>query len=79
MPDAFTLAVFGASGRTGQALLRVAAGHGLRVRALCRPGSRIESGPQLDVLPGEVTRADDVERTIEATQGVICVFGPRPP
>jgi hypothetical protein len=52
---------------------------GSKIRALCRPGSRIESGPQLDVLSGEVTSADDVERTIEATQGVIGVFGPRPP
>jgi putative NADH-flavin reductase len=79
MPDAVTLAVFGASGRTGQALLCAAANQGLRIRALCRPTSRVETGPHVDILRGEITNADDVERTVEGTQGVACVFGPRPP
>ncbi len=73
------IAVFGASGGTGQALVAAALADGHRVRALFRPGSTPgQSHEGLEVLRGQLAEAQDVGRTVAGCQAVICVFGPRP-
>lgn len=71
------LAVFGASGRTGSELLRLAEGRGWSVRALVRPSSTCGPRPGLEVLRGTLESAPDVRAAIQGAEAVFCVFGPR--
>jgi hypothetical protein len=50
MAHPMTLALFGASGRTGQALVRVAAARGVVIRALCRPAAQLDAAANLATL-----------------------------
>ncbi len=73
-----TVAVFGASGRTGRALLAVAKAEGVLVRALYRPQSAPQiSAPNVSVIAGDLRTAVDVGRTLAVAKAVVCVFGPR--
>jgi putative NADH-flavin reductase len=74
-----TLAVLGASGRTGRALLRAAGQAGLQVRALCRGSSKVEETSHVHVLRGDPTNTEEVEGALAGAQVVCCLFGPRPP
>lgn len=75
-----TLAIFGATGRTGQELVAAALARDWRVRALCRPGSRPStSDPRLAVVEGELTNDAALAQAVAGTQAACCVFGPRPP
>src|SRR5512134_1095797 len=73
------LAVFGGSGRTGQALLAVALSHGWRVRAFVRSqaGASLPLPPGLAVVRGFPDYLPDVVAAVKGTDGVCCVFGPR--
>ncbi len=72
------IAVFGGSGKTGRELIGAALKSGLLVRALYRPGSEPHDAPPgLDIITGQLTAAGDVRRTLEGTNGAVCVFGPR--
>lgn len=72
------IAVFGASGKTGQAVLRAAWKKGLGVRALYRPGSDPPTPPpDLQVIRGQLTSPDDVRETLTGAAGAILAFGPR--
>lgn len=72
------IAVFGASGNTGQAVIAAARTQGLRVRGLYRPGSEPHNAPDgLEVVTGDLTSAGDVQRALTRTDGAIVVFGPR--
>lgn len=73
------LALFGASGRTGQALVDQALSRGWTLRALVRPSSRCEPRPGLEILHGPLESASGVAATVSGTAAVCCVFGPRPP
>lgn len=74
------LAVFGASGRTGQAVAAAALRRGHRVRALCRPGVEAPvADARLDVVRGALLSREPVECTITGSDAVLCLFGPRPP
>jgi putative NADH-flavin reductase len=75
-----TLALFGGSGATGRQVIRRAVDRGLRVRALVRNAGTMEAASDLvDVLVGSLLKPEDVGRTIDGTEAVCCVFGPRPP
>lgn len=77
MPGVGTIAVFGASGRTGQALIAAAAARGIAVHALYRQPPPPSSAPtSLTPLRGDLRRPSDVERTLEQAQAAACVFGP---
>ncbi len=71
------LAVFGASGRTGQEILRLAESNGWGVRALLRPSSTCDPRAGLEIVRGSLTSPSDLRATIEGTAAVCCVFGPR--
>lgn len=75
------LAVFGATGRTGQALVATALSHGWQVRAFVRTqaGAALALPKGLNVVRGNPRRLPDIASTIRGTDGVCCVFGPRPP
>jgi uncharacterized protein YbjT (DUF2867 family) len=73
------LAVFGATGRTGQALVARALAHGWRVRAFVRTqaGARLPLPNGLAIVHGDPERQQDVAATVRGVDGVCCVFGPR--
>ncbi len=75
------LAVFGATGRTGQALIGRALAHGWRVRAFVRTqaGARLPLPDGLRIVHGDPHRLEDITATVRGTDGTCCVFGPRRP
>lgn len=69
-------ALFGATGRTGQALVEQALASGHNVVALVRtPSQRTLSHPKLSVLRANVLNQAEVEQGIQGTQAVIMVIG----
>lgn len=71
-----TIALFGASGRTGQHVLAQALEAGYSVRVLARrPDSIRLSPPTLTVIEGDVLNPSDVERTVDGADVVVSVFG----
>ena len=71
------LAVFGATGRVGTAVLNLAKSRGWSVRALVRPSSdcRVEVGVEL--IRGSLESPTDVLMTLRGAQTVLCLYGPR--
>jgi putative NADH-flavin reductase len=74
------LCVFGATGRTGRALVAVALEHGSTVRAFVRARSPALPGPLpgLDVVRGDPARLADVAAALAGSDAVCVLFGPRP-
>jgi putative NADH-flavin reductase len=71
-----TIALFGATGKTGRRVLDRALNHGLEVRALVRDPARVATTHEhLTLVTGDVLDAEAVERTIAGTEAVISVFG----
>lgn len=79
MGDQVKVALFGASGRTGQAFARLGTAQGLLIRASCRVASRVCLPSTVRVLSGELEDADHVRDVIAGNTVVCCAFGPRPP
>lgn len=78
LADVHRIAVFGASGMTGRAIVEAALRRGLEVRSLHRPGSEPrEPGKGLEVVTGHLTSTDDVRRALTGTEAATCAFGPR--
>jgi len=71
------VAVLGATGRTGMALIAEAQRRDVGITALARPGA--VAVPADRVVIGSLTSVDDLRRTVAGTTAVCCVFGPRPP
>lgn len=70
------IALFGASGQTGREFLSLALGAGHKVKALVRnPGAWSVNHPNLAVVAGDVLNRSDVEKTVEATEIVVSLFG----
>lgn len=69
-----TIALFGASGKTGQQFLTVALAKGYRVKALVRTPSKVQAQLNLEVLPGDVLDAA-VVRTVQGADIVVSLFG----
>lgn len=70
------IALFGASGQTGQQFLELALKKGFEVKALARnPKSISQNSPQLEVNKGDVLNIDDVMQVIEGTDIVVSLFG----
>ncbi|WP_046243755.1 NAD(P)-dependent oxidoreductase [Hymenobacter terrenus] len=71
-----TIALFGASGKTGQQFLTQALKKGYQVNALVRtPVKLTASSPQLKVLAGDVLNPSDVARTVQGSHVVVSLFG----
>ena len=71
-----TLAIIGATGATGTALLRLALGEGYRVKAIVRNPDKLKSEPNLEVLKGDVTDPDSLKTGLKDVDAVISCFGP---
>ncbi|MFP4089830.1 MAG: NAD(P)-dependent oxidoreductase [Cyclobacteriaceae bacterium] len=71
-----TIALFGASGKTGKEFLHKALDEGFHVKALVRTPSKIEKkSPQLTLIKGDVLNKEDVMKTVEGTDMVMSLFG----
>lgn len=71
-----TLALFGATGKTGGRVLTRALAAGHAVRALVRdPAKLTVASPLLDVLEGDVLDPAAVDRTVAGTDAVFALFG----
>ncbi len=73
------LAVFGLSGRTGQALAQAAQSRGWSVRGFARPGSQLPPQLQTSTIRGTFADAEALNDVVAGTDAVCCVLGPRPP
>ena len=70
------IALFGASGQTGQQFLIQALEKGYSVKALVRNLNSIpQKSPQLGLIQGDVLNLIDVEKTVEGCDVVISLFG----
>lgn len=75
-----SIAVFGASGATGEMLLASLAQEKMSVHALVRKaGSLAMAVGRIEVVLGSLAKPEDVFRTLQGCAAAICVFGPRPP
>jgi putative NADH-flavin reductase len=71
-----TIAIFGASGQTGQQLTRQALKQGYAVKALVRnPAKLTTQNPNLKVIQGDLTDPAQVEETVRGTDAVLSVIG----
>lgn len=74
------LAVFGATGKTGLALIAEARRRGWQVRALVRGAAKtLEGQVGVKIVRGEFSNLECVQETIAGARAVCCVFGPHPP
>lgn len=71
-----TIALFGATGKTGRRVLDRALAAGHTVRALVRdPRAPIETSPRLTVIPGDVRDPAAVAETVRGADVVLSIFG----
>ena len=71
------LAIFGATGGTGQHLVRQALERGHQVTTLVRSPSKLGvSSEQLRVVQGELSQADKVAKAVQGAEAVISALGP---
>lgn len=70
------IALFGASGQTGQHFLALALAKGFTVKALVRnPKSIIQNNSKLEIITGDVLNLNDVRQVVEGTDIVVSLFG----
>lgn len=72
-----TIAIFGVSGRTGQALAAGARARGWTTRGFGRISSEAALGTVM--IHGGYQDAPRIQEAVRGADGVCCVFGPRPP
>ena len=73
------LALFGATGRTGAAVVEAALAEGWSVRALVREGPTVALRSGLEIQRGELGRASDLDAVLASADAACSVVGPRPP
>jgi putative NADH-flavin reductase len=72
------ITVFGATGRTGRAVIRLALTQGMDVRAYARRAAALEEwAGRITVMEGTLDDAGGIGRAIEGTDAVVIAFGPR--
>jgi putative NADH-flavin reductase len=70
------IALFGASGQTGQQFLEQALSNGYEVKALVRTPEKIsQENPKLEIHKGDVLNTDDVKQVIAGADIVVSLFG----
>ena len=71
-----TIAVFGATGKTGRHVVAAALQQGYKVRALARTPSKVEpSGPDLEVIKGTFEDVTALAETVKGATYVVCCAG----
>jgi putative NADH-flavin reductase len=79
MYPSMKITIFGATGRTGQPLVKQALSNGLEVTACIRnPAKMTLLHERLTLVPGELYDAVAVARAIEGSEAVLSVLGPDP-
>ncbi|PJA31934.1 MAG: hypothetical protein CO187_06685 [Zetaproteobacteria bacterium CG_4_9_14_3_um_filter_53_7] len=74
------VALFGASGATGQCVAAALLSEGVKVKALCRKADVMaDFAGELTVIQGELDDKKAVSETLCGCDVAICVFGPRLP
>lgn len=68
------IAIFGATGRVGGQILKRALADGHEVKALVR-SPKLDEHPNLEVITGDVRKAEDVERTLQGADAVFSAIG----
>ncbi|XP_054650416.1 flavin reductase (NADPH) [Dunckerocampus dactyliophorus] len=72
------VAIFGATGMTGQATVTLASAAGYNVTVLVRDPARLPTNHEASrVVVGDVLNMDDVKKTMEGQDAVIIVLGTR--
>ncbi len=75
-----TITVFGASGRTGNEIIKIALEKGFKINALYRNRSLITlSHNNLNVIEGDILKFSNVKSAINGTGCVISALGTKPP
>lgn len=70
------IALFGASGQTGQEFLDQSLKEGYTIKALVRTPSKIsQQSPNLEIIQGDVLNYEDVEKTVAGSEIVVSLFG----
>ncbi len=70
------IALFGASGKTGQEFLKLALAAGYSIKALVRNPEKIkQKNPLLTLIKGDVLKQEDVDETVDDTDLVVSLFG----
>jgi len=70
------IALFGASGQTGQEFLDQSLKEGYTTKALVRTPSKIsQQSPNLEIIQGDVLNYEDVEKTVAGSEIVVSLFG----
>lgn len=69
------IAIFGASGRTGQRVVQAALAHGHTVRALVRDPAKLAPAAGLTPVEGDVLDPVSVARALEGADGALSVLG----
>lgn len=72
------IAIFGASGRTGQCVLQAANAAGLACRGLVRTPGALRETPAIEVV-GSTLDEQVVAKTLKGCAAVCLLLGPRPP
>lgn len=71
-----TIALFGATGRTGQHLVKLAVDGGYKVRAMARNPSKLKTQHEnLSVIEGDFTNKDAIKETVKGANYVISLAG----
>ncbi|TWT02304.1 NAD(P)-dependent oxidoreductase [Planomicrobium sp. CPCC 101079] len=68
------IALFGATGRVGENILRYALDDGHHLKVLVRSKSHFDH-PNLETIVGDIRNAQDVEKTIDGTEAVFSAIG----
>lgn len=73
------IAIFGATGGVGLHATELALKRGLQVKALVRDPSKLPDHlrSSIEVIQGDVTKAEDVQQTIEGQDAVLVTLGTR--
>lgn len=69
------IALFGATGRVGYAILTLLLEKGIEVTVLVRNSEKLQIQPGLTVLQGDARSTIDVERTLDGVNAVISALG----
>lgn len=73
------LALFGVSGRSGQAIVHLAQRRWVEVTGLARPEVRVPAAVNLTLLRGDLSDSRALLATLDGADAACLAFGPRPP
>jgi putative NADH-flavin reductase len=70
-----TIALLGATGKTGKHVLEKALAKGYKVKALVRNPQSMATHPNLQIIAGDVLKLPDVQKLVDQADVVVSLFG----